>query len=335
MNYPISDIVAHCMPDYLEHYGIKGQQWGNRRFQNPDGSLTEEGKKRYLQNGGRDGNMNLNLRGMLSPNVKNLKYGAYVRKQSPYARKDGETKEEYKARVKKFDEDAVKEFEEDTAREKEELKKEKEVSDFMKSYDKATSSDEKAKVIDEIINKQNEAYRNGDKETFERLNNLWWEVRFDFGKTRFNEYDKLPKGPERDQKLTQLLKDSYSEGQDSDYGPALIDKMQKTHGDFLSGEYKSEESRKMVEDYYSCNKEVDSLRDKFYKEDQKRHIYPKDTGSSFFKEDQLAADHPELKELVDKRDSAWRKYCEKVLKDMDMPVNEETIEYITSVIIWN
>ena len=29
------------------HYGIKGQKWGVRRFQNEDGSLTLEGKKRY------------------------------------------------------------------------------------------------------------------------------------------------------------------------------------------------------------------------------------------------------------------------------------------------
>ena len=33
--------------NYLEHYGIQGQKWGVRRFQNEDGSLTEEGKKRY------------------------------------------------------------------------------------------------------------------------------------------------------------------------------------------------------------------------------------------------------------------------------------------------
>lgn len=33
---------------HLEHFGIKGQQWGIRRFQNEDGTLTEEGKKRYL-----------------------------------------------------------------------------------------------------------------------------------------------------------------------------------------------------------------------------------------------------------------------------------------------
>ena len=33
--------------DELYHHGIKGQKWGVRRFQNPDGTLTAEGKKRY------------------------------------------------------------------------------------------------------------------------------------------------------------------------------------------------------------------------------------------------------------------------------------------------
>lgn len=32
---------------YIYHHGIKGQRWGVRRYQNPDGTLTEEGKRRY------------------------------------------------------------------------------------------------------------------------------------------------------------------------------------------------------------------------------------------------------------------------------------------------
>lgn len=31
----------------LAHHGIKGQQWGVRRFQNADGTLTDRGRKRY------------------------------------------------------------------------------------------------------------------------------------------------------------------------------------------------------------------------------------------------------------------------------------------------
>ena len=31
----------------LYHWGIKGQRWGVRRWQNKDGSLTPEGKRRY------------------------------------------------------------------------------------------------------------------------------------------------------------------------------------------------------------------------------------------------------------------------------------------------
>lgn len=31
---------------YLAHHGIKGQKWGIRRYQNADGSLTAEGRKR-------------------------------------------------------------------------------------------------------------------------------------------------------------------------------------------------------------------------------------------------------------------------------------------------
>lgn len=37
--------------DELYHHGIKGQKWGVRRFQNPDGSWTQAGERRYGKNG--------------------------------------------------------------------------------------------------------------------------------------------------------------------------------------------------------------------------------------------------------------------------------------------
>ena len=39
-------------PDELYHHGIKGQRWGIRRYQNPDGTLTEAGKRHYVRSDG-------------------------------------------------------------------------------------------------------------------------------------------------------------------------------------------------------------------------------------------------------------------------------------------
>ena len=37
------------MENELYHYGVKGQKWGVRRYQNSDGSLTDAGKKRVAK----------------------------------------------------------------------------------------------------------------------------------------------------------------------------------------------------------------------------------------------------------------------------------------------
>lgn len=41
------EMLSHMGYDYIEHHGIKNQKWGVRRYQNPDGSLTELGKRHY------------------------------------------------------------------------------------------------------------------------------------------------------------------------------------------------------------------------------------------------------------------------------------------------
>lgn len=43
MKYLIGNMVVDS--EYLSHWGILGMKWGIRRFQNPDGSLTEEGRR--------------------------------------------------------------------------------------------------------------------------------------------------------------------------------------------------------------------------------------------------------------------------------------------------
>lgn len=40
-------VIEQDFGDELQHWGIKGQKWGQRRYQNKDGSLTPAGQKRY------------------------------------------------------------------------------------------------------------------------------------------------------------------------------------------------------------------------------------------------------------------------------------------------
>lgn len=61
----------------LQHWGIKGQKWGVRRYQNKDGSLTSAGKKRYSDSNSSSRSTS-ERKGMSSSTKKKLVAGAAV-----------------------------------------------------------------------------------------------------------------------------------------------------------------------------------------------------------------------------------------------------------------
>lgn len=69
--------------DELYHYGVRGQKWGIRRYQNPDGTLTEEGKARY----GEGGTASAKKRARFL-NALDLQRAEYTVRANRYAKKD-------------------------------------------------------------------------------------------------------------------------------------------------------------------------------------------------------------------------------------------------------
>ena len=123
---------------YLMHFGIKGQKWGVRRFQNEDGTLTEAGIKRYGSE---------KEQKELSKTIQKLhqsrdKYSRFTIWQDSKNRKKIENAPQVREAVKKASEEyaksKLKKLKDESDREKEEFMsgKNKEAAKYVAQYKK-------------------------------------------------------------------------------------------------------------------------------------------------------------------------------------------------------
>ena len=90
----------------LYHHGVKGQKWGVRRYQNPDGSLTAAGKRRFKRVVSDEKKQQLHTKRakfLLEGNAENNKINAREIKESYKDLKDLMSKKESQSYKKDID----------------------------------------------------------------------------------------------------------------------------------------------------------------------------------------------------------------------------------------
>lgn len=75
----------------LYHFGIKGQKWGVRRFQNSDGTFNEAGKKRYFDDGAGDNYKKISKANKMAKQAKQMRVNAKNKKREANGRPSSES----------------------------------------------------------------------------------------------------------------------------------------------------------------------------------------------------------------------------------------------------
>ena len=306
-------VYVYDEEDSLAHYGIMGQKWGLRRFQNEDRTLTPEGKERYRKKS--EGTSSVSIK-TASKDYMDFTYGKVKdKKRADLAAQTG-----LKA-LKKLGRDIPDDASDDDKK------------DWFLYEDQTVG----LPVIADLINRGYTSKQVGN--LIDEVNDRDWasyddpkesDLVFNLGETTHNSV-----GKKFAQACDETILESFvsydGEGPHSD---TIVNRFEKMHGRGISHEEaKTKEGKKALDAFIIArDKEFDALREavglknpkKLKEFDEKPWTF---SGNHYMK-------NPDYKKAKEQYDEAWRNYCEQVLRDMEMPVNDKTVGYIEYLLNW-
>lgn len=297
----------------LRHFGILGQKWGIRRFQNEDRTLTPEGKERYRKKS--EGTSSVSIK-TASKDYMDFTYGKVKdKKRADLAAETG-----LKA-LKKLGRDIPDDASDDDKK------------DWFLYEDQTVG----LPVIADLINRGYTSKQVGN--LIDEVNDRDWasyddpkesDLAFNLRETVHNSAGKKF-ARACDETILESFVFNDGEGPHSD---TIVNRFEKMHGRGVAHEEaKTKEGKKALDAFIAArDKEGNARREavglknpkKLKEFDKKPWTFP---GDQYMK-------NPDYKKAKEQYDKAWRNYCEQVLKDMEMPVNDKTVYYIEYLLSW-
>lgn len=158
--------------NYLAHHGTKGQRWGIRRWQNPDGSLTPAGREHYGYGDERDSSLKYDIKRLKAETKEKIRYEKAQQKMNTKLEKVKKAEKERKAK-ERAEESKKKAAEKAAEHAKEVAEQKKLLEEFKREHPLKYREIKKYLTKEGVLNDAGKAlfFGNGEKKRVSEMSN--------------------------------------------------------------------------------------------------------------------------------------------------------------------